>query len=132
MSFWSRLGIAIQDLECFKASCAEHDVSYEENQDANFKMQGMPVHATLKDLKAEGYGSNSAYLVRDGGAYKIVVDNDVNWSTFSRRLGTNGGKVARDYTKGVVMKGVKRNGGMINLVQEQPDGSIIMKVSALG
>jgi hypothetical protein len=132
MSFWAKLGLKILDLECFMKACADHDVEYKKNEDVNYKWQGNPVEAVLTDKKAgsHSYGSN-AYLVRADGAYKLMIDNDAHYSTITARVGSNGGKITRDYTKAVIEKGVRRNGGMVNFVNEQPDGSIIMKISSM-
>lgn len=127
MSFWTKIGVKITDLTCFKESCRQHGIRFEENQDEKFHMQGFKVHATLHDEK----GYSKGYLVESGGAFKMVVDNDRQYSTITKRLGANGGKLCRDYTKSVVSKGVRANGGFINSVTENPDGSVLMRVSAM-
>ncbi len=132
MSFWMRVGVKIEDLECFKQSCRQNSVRFDENQDTNFKMQGFAVHATLTDTKVNERGRmNTGYLVKDGGGFKVIVDNDPHYSSLTKRLGKNGGKLTRDYTSGVISKGVVRGGGMINSVKEQPDGSVVIKATAL-
>lgn len=122
--------MSIQDLECFKAACEQHDVDYATNEDENFKWQGLPVQATLTDRKTGAGYRNQAYLVRSEGAFKLMIDNDANYSSITARVGKNGGKITRDYTTSVITKGVRRNGGLINLVAEQPDGSILLKISS--
>ncbi len=74
MSFWLRCGVKITDLNCFKQSCEKHGIVYEENQDEHFKMKGSPVHATLHDSQGQ---RNTGYVVRKGGAYALMVDNDL-------------------------------------------------------
>ena len=125
MSFWAKLGVTIQDIGCFKLSCEKHGIRYEENQDKNFKQQGLPVHATLTDTQ----GRNQAYLVRDGGGFKVVVDNDPNYSSITQRLGRNGGKLTRDYAAEVVYKGAMNAGGMINSTTENKDGSVVIRMT---
>lgn len=132
MSFWMRLGLAITDIEIFKNMCERYDVEYEECQDPNFWMQGDKVHAILTDRQNRGVqGRNKAYLVQSGGAFKLVMDNDVNYSSIARRVGRNGGKMTRDYAAGVIKKQVRMAGGMVLSQNEQPDGSIVMKASTM-
>ncbi len=125
MSFWSRVGVKIQDLECFKQSCRQHDILYEENQDENFQTGGGKVVATLKDQK----GGSTAYLIQKGGAIQLYMDTDPRYSSITKRLGRNGGKLTRDYTAGVLRKNIKRSGGMINKVEEQADGSLVVRAN---
>ncbi len=129
MSFWTRLGVKITDLGCFKASCQEHGVEYTLNEDPNFMMQGLPVHATLRDT--QGGSGREAYLVREGGGYKMVIDNDQSYSSLSKRLGQNGGRLTRDYARNVIDKNICNSGGIVNSVEEQADGSLIVRASKL-
>jgi hypothetical protein len=125
MSFWARVGVKITDLECFKSSCGTHDIEYIENTDRNFRMGGNEVVATLVDKKASH--ANQAYLVRKMGAIQIYMDTDARYSSINKRLGRNGGKLGRDYSQNVVRKEIMQAGGMVTSVQEQPDGSLILK-----
>lgn len=128
----------IKDLEKFKAACEQHNVSYKENTDAHFTMSGSRVKGILTDMAPTSQGrwggGGNAYLVETEkpGVYKLSIDNDVYYSTLSARLGKNGGKLTRDYTTSVVLDGVRKQGGMLLGQQEQPDGSVILKVSAVG
>lgn len=126
MSFWSRVGVKIQDLECFRQSCRQHDILYEENLDEHFKMGDGKVVATLKDQK----GGSTAYLIQKGGAIQLYMDTDPRYSSITKRLGRNGGKLTRDYTAGVLRKNIKKSGGIINKFEEQADGSLLVKVQA--
>ena len=126
MSFWCKLGVAISDLGCFKMSCEEHDISYELLEKGNTMQQsGRPVHAILRDRQ----GGSVAYLVKEGGGYKVVVDSDPNYSSITKRTGT---KLTRDYAVNVVRQGANRSGAIVNGVTEQPDGSIVMRIAAVG
>ena len=127
MSFWTLVGVTIQDLNCLKASCKEHEIDYNTNEDKNFKWRGDPVEAVLRDTKSK----SCWFLVRKDGALQITTDNDMTYNKLSGRVGKNGGKVTRDYTREVIKKGVSRNGGMVNSVEEQADGSVIMKIAAM-
>jgi len=128
MSFWMKLGMEINDLAVFKNSCKEHDVEYQENKDPNFSFHGAPVEATLR---IKGSRNNGAYLTREGGGFKMHMDNNTNYSDFSRTVGRNGGKLTRDYSVGVIKKQVGASGGMINSALEQPDGSILLRVATM-
>lgn len=123
MSFWAKIGMVINDLGCFRASCQKHGIEYTHNEDQNFKQQGLLVQATLRDTE----GGSTAYLVQDGGGYRVIVDNDPNYSSITRRLGRNGGKLTRDYTVNVAEKQVSSAGGYITSCEEQPDGGMIVK-----
>ena len=129
MSFWAKVGVVISDLGCFKNSCNQHDVEYVENTDPAFKMQGFEVHATLRD-KGRGQGfRRDAFLVRGGGGFRLLIDNDPHYSSLTNRLGRNGGKLTRDYTKEFVARGIRRKGRRIRRVIENPDGSLVLKVA---
>ena len=124
MSFWAKIkGVQIQDLSVFQRVCEKHDITYEQNQDVNFKMNNYRVHAVLSDRR----GSSRAYVVNDGGGFRLVIDNDANYSSLSRRLGTNGGRLTRDYTSEFIQQGVRRKGGSVTTM-EQPDGSLVLRV----
>jgi hypothetical protein len=126
MSFWSKLGVTINDLGCFKAACDSWNIEYDEKGVyKGLKMQGMDVHAILKDRE----GGSTAYLCKEGGGFRVVMDTDVNYSSIAKRCGS---KLTRDYATEVVRKGATRSGAIINGVQEQPDGSVIMRISAVG
>ncbi len=127
MSFWLKLGLTITDLTVFQQQCARHQVQYTPNEDANFKMQGHPVVAVLRDLSATGY-SREAYLVRMQGGLKLLWDNDANYSSLSRRIGANGGVLTRDYTTQVIRNTAQAAGGFIMGQEECPDGSVLLKV----
>ena len=129
MSFWCRLGITISDLNCFKESCRQNGVTFELNEDENFTWQGSPVHALLHDTISGK--TRQGFLLREGGAFKLAMDTDASYSQLTKRLGKGGGILCRDYTQGVVEKGVRDAGGMVNSVVEQADGSIVMRIAAL-
>ena len=126
MSFWARVGVKISDLECFKQSCRQNDILYEANEDRNFFMGDGRVIATLRDQQ----GPSQAYLIEKGGAIQLYLDTDARYSSITRRLGRNGGRLTRDYTAEVLKKQVVRGGGFINKTEEQPDGSLLLKVQA--
>lgn len=128
MSFWARVGVKITDLECFKASCAQHDIGFEENMDENFKMDGGRVVATLVDKKA--YGSR-AYLIEKMGAIQLFIDTDPHYSLMTKRLGANGGKLIRDYSRNVVEKNIRRSGGILTGAEELPDGSLRLRAAVM-
>ena len=131
MSNWAKLGITINDLSCFKASCSQNGVEYIKNEDANYHHNGMPVEAILKDLHPQGRAGRDGYLVRADGAFKVVVDNDPNYSSITRRLGRNGGRLTRDYTTEKIRKNVAAAGGMINSMNEADDGSVVVRIGII-
>lgn len=126
MSFWARVGVKISDLECFKQSCRQNDIIYQENADADFQMGNGRVIATLTDQK----GPSQAYLIEKEGAIQLYLDTDARYSSITKRLGGNGGRLTRDYTAEVLKKQVVRGGGFVNKTTEQPDGSLLLKVQA--
>ena len=129
MSFWMKMGLTISDLTCFKQSCKKNGIDYVLNEDENLYMQGMKVHAILNDTVPGGPSySRSGFLVRDGGGYKVIIDNDPNYSSITNRLGKNGGLLTRNYAEAVVKKNVAMSGGFVQSTQEQPDGSVLLRV----
>jgi len=129
MSFWTQIGTVITDVTMFKKSCEQHNVEYQRNHDKNFKMQGLEVHATLTDSGSRSGMRGQAFLCKDGGAFKIVMDNDINYSSFSNRIGRNGGVLVRDYTRGVILDNVRKTGGMVTKQEELKDGSVLLRVA---
>lgn len=122
MSFWLKLGLAITDIECFKAGCREHGFEYQPIDDPNFMMQGKKVVGTINQ--------NQGFLVQDSGAFRLVVDNDPNYSQVTRKVGKNGGELTRSYAENVVEKNVMLSGGYVESREEQKDGSLILTVVA--
>lgn len=116
-----------------KAACEKNNIGYERVEPGTLKNAGYEVHAILRDLSdgAAGMYSSTAQVVKDGGAFRLMMDNDTKYSSIAKRCGKNGGTITRDYTLSAVEKGVRRSGGLINMVQEQPDGSIIVKISSV-
>lgn len=129
MSFWARIsGVKIEDLECFRNACGANEVDYQVNEDPEFYFQGNKVVATLTDKSGQGH---QAYLVEHGGASTLMMDNDRNYSSFSRRLGRDAAKLVRDYAYNVVEQNVMNEGGMINSVEETQDGGLLLHVASM-
>lgn len=128
MSFWATIsGVKIEDLECFRNACGANSVEYQHNEDPDFHFQGNKVVATLVDAN----GGGRAYLVEHGGAITLMMDNDRNYSSFSRRLGRDAAKLVRDYAYNVVEQNVMNEGGMINSVEETQDGGLLLHVASM-
>ena len=88
-------------------------------------LHGMKVHAVLTDRQ----GGSRAYLCLDGGGYRVVMDQDPNYSSIAKRCGT---KLTRDYAVNAVRKGISRSNGIINGVTENADGSVTIRAAAVG
>ncbi len=119
--------MTITSLEIFKNMCTRHGVEYIENEDPNYMMQGSPVIARLRDTRNQAH-SRDAYLVRQQGAIKLLWDNDANYSAMTKRIGSNGGVLTRDYTTEVIKQTSQRAGGFIMSEEHAPDGSVLLKV----
>lgn len=133
MSFWNRMKMEIKDLEAFQKSCADHNIRYEENKDENLRIQGDPVVAVLHDETPGNVRySTAAYLVQTKDGMQISMDTHVGYGSIATRLGADGGKLTRDYSVNVIEKGVLRSGGMVQSREEAPDGSVVLKISAVG
>jgi len=128
MSFWMKLGLQINDLSCFRESCKRNNVNFTENTEKNARWQGYEIAAFLRNKDESRI---TAYLVKDGGGFRLMLDNDANYSSLTRRLGENGGRLTRDYSVDVIKKQVNASGGMVNMVTEQPDGSMLLRVSTM-
>jgi len=127
MSQWAKVGVAITDLDCFKRSCERKDVLYE-LAPAGMMWDRYQVHALLKDK----IGGSIAYLIKDGGGFRVALDTDAYYSTLTKRLGPNGGRLTRDYAEEAVRLGARNAGAMVTMYNEQPDGSVVMKIAAVG
>ncbi len=128
MSFWAKCTTKIQDLGCFKESCRQNDCRYENVSDQGMMQQNCPVQAIVHDNS----GRSQGYLVKDSGAFRFIVDSDAHYSSLTKRLGKNGGKLTRDYAVGAITKNARAGGGMISSITEQSDGSMVIKISAVG
>jgi len=128
MSFWAKCTTKITDLTCFKESCRQNDVTYEDVSKSGMQRNGCTVQAVIRDNK----GRSSAYLLRDQGAFRLMIDSDANYSSITKRLGKNGGRLTRDYAVGAITKNVRQSNAMINSISEQPDGSMVIRISAVG
>jgi len=128
MSFWSRLGLSIGNLEVMKQVCRQNGVEFIESQDPNFQMQGAPVVATLQ-IPGTSCG---AYIVRMQGTCKIMWDNDAYYNPLAEKFGANGGTLTRSYTTEVLKHETGRAGGFVLSENLQPDGSMILKVGVGG
>lgn len=93
-------------------------------------MQGKRVIARLRDTQNRGYARES-FLVEEGGAFKLMWDNDQNYSSMSKRLGANGGLLTRDYTTEVIKKVSNSNGGFVMSEEQCPDGSVLLRVGTM-
>jgi hypothetical protein len=127
MSFWARTGLKIQDLEMFKQMCRKHGIDYFANEDKSVKFQGSTLVATLQDRE----GRSKAYLIESEGAIKFTVDNDPRYSSITKRLGKNGGKLCRDYAHGVAERAVMDANGVVNSVEETSDGGLLLRVAVM-
>jgi hypothetical protein len=122
MSFWSKISVTINDLEMFKNTCDKNNVEFIPVTGENFR--GYEVHARLQD---NATGSIGGYLVKDGGAYRVMMDRDGGYSRFANRLGGDVGKLTQDYTVGMIDQQVRKAGGIILDHQTLPDGSILLR-----
>ena len=125
ISFWSKINVTVRDLEVFKHACMKNDVRYDDVTGLGLTHMGFTVKARLWDAKSNGV----AFLMEDGGAYRVSIDNDARYSSITHRLGQNAGILMRDYTQAVVEKSVYAQGGQIVQRISNPDGSIILKMA---
>lgn len=132
MSFWSKCKTSITDLTCFREACRKNNIAVTEVTDGQ-RMNGLPVRLILKDQDPNRRGyRQEAYLVEDGGAFSLIVDDDRGYSSISGRLGKNGGRLVRDYAEQVVEQQITMNGGMIENREETADGGIVLRIAAVG
>jgi hypothetical protein len=118
MSFWIRLGVTVQDLDCFRKACEQNGITFEENEDKTRKHQGHTIVATIRDQQGAGMG----YLVREGGAVRVRMDGDPAYNTIIRRLGQGGGKLGQDYSEMIIRQEARRKGGTISRTKQEADG----------
>lgn len=124
MSFWAKLGIKITDLDVFESVCQQHNVELERKSGA-----GMGTVAQLKD-KLDGPGRLNPVLKQAAdGSYSLEYDADPNYGRLIHRLGRNLDVLMRDYAEQMVRKQARKNGMVVSSTQEQPDGSIVMKMA---
>jgi len=127
MSQWSRVGVKIQDVVCFKGACEKNGIDYVDMSSSTMMMNGFRIKAELRDR----LGHSKAFLCETEAGLQLVLDNDPVYSSITKRLGANGGKLCRDYTQDMVTQGIRKRGGMINYCQEQPDGSIHIRATLM-
>lgn len=125
MSQWARVGVQIQNLEMFKGACAKNGVEFEENKDPLFRWNRSEVYGILRDKTGHG----TAYLCKEGGGFRLALDTDPNYSSLTKRLGANGGRLCRMYTADMVTDGIRKRGGTINYTRENSDGSLLIRAT---
>jgi len=128
MSFWTRLGVQITDLNCFKESCRKNNVRYIEETNPEAQWQGMRIQARLEDQE----GRSHAFLCEYQGGFRVVLDTDAHYSSLTKRLGANGGKLTQSYAIGVAEKQIGLAGGMVIGKENLEDGSVVIRASAGG
>jgi hypothetical protein len=116
MSFWSKVGVNLEDLECFRRACEKNQIEFNQTP-TTATFRGETVVAELRDK----VGGSQAFVVRSKGALRLVLDTDAHYSTITQRLGENGGKLGQDYAREVICKETINAGGM--LVSENRDAS---------
>lgn len=127
MSQWAKVGVTIKDLECFKSACENQAIKYQQAP-KGVSFHGMPIEAYLSDSQ-DTHRRTAGYLCGVDGSFRVVMDTDAGYSPLTRRLGANGGKLCRDYTQMMVSKAIRRQGGIIGVINEASDGSLLMRVS---
>jgi hypothetical protein len=108
MSFWATVGVKIEDLGCFRAACERNQIEFNDNPRIR-DFRGEEVVAEVRDLKGTGMG----YIVRSKGALRLALDTDAHYSSLTKRLGANGGKLGQDYSREVIRKESMNAGGVI-------------------
>jgi hypothetical protein len=53
------------------------------------------------------------YIVRSKGALRLALDTDAHYSSLTKRLGANGGRLGQDYSREVIRKESMNAGGVI-------------------
>jgi hypothetical protein len=125
MSRWAIVKTEIHNISKFEETCRNHDVAFSRMANSTQRL-GREVYAELKSKNG-----GRAYVLQKGDAYCLSMDNDRSYSQFARDVGTNGGILNRDYVKDVILDGVVADGGMVNSIEEQKNGDIILRVSNL-
>lgn len=127
MSFWAKVGVKIEDLNCFRRACERNDVEY--------ITEGIPSHwrnervvAMIRDRKS-AHGS-TGYIVSSQGALRLALDTDAHYSTLTQRLGKNGGKLGQDYAREVIRAETTKVGGMVTRETVDEKGWLVLRVAA--
>lgn len=116
----------IKDLNIFKQVCKEHDVNAIE---ATGSISNKKIALELTD--AQSNNNNQAHVVhgKESGTYHMLVDNDVGYSSISKRLGTNGGVLMRDYAVEALKAQSKNSGGMLISRKVNADQSVTLQMA---
>jgi hypothetical protein len=116
----------IKDLNIFKTVCKQHDVNAIE---ATGSISGRKIALELKDTKSSNY--NQAHVVhgKESGTYHMMIDNDTGYSSISKRLGTNGGLIMRDYAVEALKAQSQNSGGMLISRKVNADQSITLQMA---
>ncbi len=129
MSFLVRLKTEISNLEYFKLACGKNNIEFVNM--TNLEIKGMPkgTVATLIDQEKKGLNIHHGYLVKESDTYRLVMDSDARYSSLTRRLGANGGKLMRNYTEIFIEQEMALQGGSMVESIEQEDGGVLLKVT---
>jgi hypothetical protein len=128
MSQWSKINVIVKNTELFKTCCEKHGVAFNLNKDSQLQVQGMPVYGILQDQQETSHHSTAYLCAKANEQYQLVIDNDPNWCSITKRVGANGGLILRDYAEGIIRNSIRMKGGMVQSVNEQKDKSLLMKV----
>lgn len=133
MSQVVKIKTVIGDIQTFKTICAEHKLEFFEVGSEQFKKyfgssdnyRGQKIKALVKDTT--GYGN--AYLVhgQKAGQYDLMIDNDGNYCSITKRLGKDGGLLTRDYAIAVIKKRLAASGARVRQVTTNKDQSITLR-----
>ena len=129
MSFMARVRVAIKNLDVFKQMCEKHHVGVSEGHGQH---EGSNIVLELKDqLNTDEYQTQTLVVKdsEDQQAHNLVIDNDVNYCSLSRRLGQNGGILMRDYAEEIFNQELLQQGAMVTERELQKDKSIRLRVS---
>lgn len=129
MSFLVTQKTIITNLRYFQTACKKNQVMYNQGKEGEIR-NGLPVEARLIDqVPSEGQNLYPGFLVRGKEGFQLMIDSDANYSSLTRRLGPNGGKLMRDYAQEFIEQEMTAQGGCLSEAIEQEDGGIILKVT---
>ena len=122
MSFYALIKTTITDTEEFRRICERNNINYVESE-TRHTFRNYEVQATLQEN-----GKVFGYFIKDGGAFRVLLDKDASYRGVAKHLG-DGGILTRDYSCGMLEKGIVDNNGMIIDKQYNPDGSVTIRAA---
>lgn len=133
---WEQIceNVRIKNLEVLKREAESLGLVWEDWNNALFGYPGLTPVGRLFDREGTGFNRRDAIVAEmneSTGTYKLIMDNDVNYSSIANRLGRNAAKLTRNYAAGMLTRAYKNKGCSVKRI-ELENGHLRLKIAVNG